>query len=192
MIPFQIRSLRKQHEYSQAQLAKESKLTQGVISRAEDPDYGNLTLNTLTRIAAGFDCAFVGRFVAFSELGKWYTRLDHEDSLKVPSFRDDSGFVERKGPQSEVAITPSQRWAVNAPASVVSLSTARNRRKEAERKKEPDVVLDGEAVFNTVPAIDMGHVEWSKVTSVVGILHKESQINTGDYRFDQENLYGRG
>jgi transcriptional regulator with XRE-family HTH domain len=77
MIPLQIRVLRKQRgpEWSQARLAKESKLTQGVVSRAEDPDYGNPTLNTLVRIAAGFDCAFLGRFVPFSEVGKWYAKL---------------------------------------------------------------------------------------------------------------------
>jgi hypothetical protein len=91
MIPLQIRILRKQRgpEWSQARLAKESKLTQGVVSRAEDPDYGNLTLNTLVRIAAGFDCAFIGRFVSFSEVGMWYTKLSDERSLEVPSFDEE-------------------------------------------------------------------------------------------------------
>jgi transcriptional regulator with XRE-family HTH domain len=101
MLPLQIRVLRKQRGWSQAQLAQESKLTQGVISRAEDPDYGNLTVNTLVRIAAGFDCAFIGRFVPFSELGKWYTTLSNEKALEVPSFKDDSGFIERKAPKAE-------------------------------------------------------------------------------------------
>jgi transcriptional regulator with XRE-family HTH domain len=98
MVPLQIRVLRKQHEWSQARLAKESNLTQGAISRAEDPDYGNLTINTLVRIASGFDCAFMGRFVPLSELGKWYTRLEDERALRVPSFAEDTGFVERKAP----------------------------------------------------------------------------------------------
>ena len=92
IIPLQIRILRKQRgpEWSQARLAKESKLTQGVVSRAEDPDYGNLTLNTLVRIAAGFDCAFIGRFAPFSEVGMWYTKLSDERSLEVPSFEEES------------------------------------------------------------------------------------------------------
>jgi transcriptional regulator with XRE-family HTH domain len=93
MVPLQIRVLRKQRGWSQAQLAQESKLTQGVISRAEDPDYGNLTINTLVRIGAGFDCAFVGRFVPFSELAKWYVGMTDEKSLEVPSFADDRGFI---------------------------------------------------------------------------------------------------
>jgi transcriptional regulator with XRE-family HTH domain len=92
MLPLQVRVLRRQRGWSQAQLAKESNLTQGVISRAEDPDYGNLTVNTLVRLAAGFDCAFIGRFVPFSELGKWYTNVTDEKLLEVPSFAQDQGF----------------------------------------------------------------------------------------------------
>jgi len=100
MIPTQISILRKQHDYTQARLAKESNLTQGVISRAEDPDYGNLTVNTLVRIAAGFDCAFIGRFVPFSELAHWYANLGTETELRVPRFDEDLGFIERKEPRT--------------------------------------------------------------------------------------------
>lgn len=102
MIPLQVRVLRKQRSWSQAQLAQESRLTQGVISRAEDPEYGNLSVNTLVRIAAGFDCAFVGRFVPFSELAKWYTGLTNENTLQVAGFGGDVGFLERKEPKLQV------------------------------------------------------------------------------------------
>lgn len=87
-IPLQIRILRKQHNWSQERLALQSSLTQGVISRAEDPNYGNLTFNTVIRIAAGFDCAFVGKFVPFSELAHFSEELS-EDVLFVPSFSDE-------------------------------------------------------------------------------------------------------
>jgi transcriptional regulator with XRE-family HTH domain len=100
-IPFQVRALRKQRDWSQERLAQEATLTQGVISRAEDPDYGNLTLNTLLRIAAGFDVAFVGKFVPFSELGRWFLNQS-ETTVQVPSFDDDVGFIERKEAQSVV------------------------------------------------------------------------------------------
>jgi transcriptional regulator with XRE-family HTH domain len=90
MLPLQIRVLRKRREWSQARLAEESRVTQGVISRAEDPDYGNLTVNTLVRIGAGFDCAYIGRFVPFSELIKWYTDLEDEKSLEVLSFDEEA------------------------------------------------------------------------------------------------------
>lgn len=102
MIPLQIRVLRKQRSWSQAQLAQESRLTQGVISRAEDPEYGNLSVNTLVRIAAGFDCAFVCRFVPFSELAKWYTGLTNENTFQVAGFGGDVGFLERKEPKLQV------------------------------------------------------------------------------------------
>lgn len=92
MLPLQIRVLRRQREWSQADLAKESELTQGVISRAEDPNYGNLSINTLIRIAGGFDCAFIGRFVPFGELGRWYTTIADDKALEVPSFPQDRGF----------------------------------------------------------------------------------------------------
>src|SRR5271157_3669663 len=68
MVPFQIKAIRKKRELSQPELAEKSHLTQGVISRAENLDYGNLTLNTIGRIAGGFDLAFIGKFVPFSEL----------------------------------------------------------------------------------------------------------------------------
>jgi len=92
-VPFQIRALLKKRGWSQEKLARESGLTQGVISRAQDSDYGNLTFNTVVRIAAGFDCAFVGRFVPFSELAK-YDKSISEESIVVPSFNEDLGFVD--------------------------------------------------------------------------------------------------
>ena len=113
MIPLQIRVLRKQRDWSQAQLATESKLTQGVISRAEDPDYGNLTVNTLVRIASGFDCAFVGRFVPFSELCRWYSMLEHENALRVPSFDDDAGF----GMTDDLSLDRITQWRTSTDSS---------------------------------------------------------------------------
>jgi transcriptional regulator with XRE-family HTH domain len=87
-IPFQIRTIRKKKGMSQPALAQASKITQGVISRAEDPDYGNLTLNTVLKIASGFDLAFVGKFVRFSELLRVMDQLS-EESLDLPSFLEE-------------------------------------------------------------------------------------------------------
>jgi len=109
MLPLQIKVLRKQRGWSQAELAKQSKLTQGVVSRAEDPDYGNLTINTLVRIAAGFDCAFVGRFVRFSDLADWYTRLSDEKSLEIESFEKESTESSRKPASSEQLLVTTWR-----------------------------------------------------------------------------------
>jgi len=88
-VPFQVRALRDQRGWSQAQLAERSGLTQGAVSRAEDPDYGNLSFNTVIRLAAGFDVAFVGAFIPFSELGQ-RVATQNETSVQVLSFDHDS------------------------------------------------------------------------------------------------------
>ncbi len=97
MVPFQIRAIRKKREMSQTELAQSSNLTQGVISRAEDPDYGNLTLNTIGRIAAGFDLAFVGQFVPFSELVKFTEDLSESKFSDLPTFKKEDEQVSAGG-----------------------------------------------------------------------------------------------
>src|SRR5712691_11808900 len=88
-IPFQARALLKAREgWTQETLAEKAGLTQGVVSRALNPNYGNLTLNTIIRIAAGFDVAFIGKFVPFSELETWFTNLS-ENSAQVTSFEEE-------------------------------------------------------------------------------------------------------
>lgn len=87
-VAFQIRALLKQRGWTQSELAEHANLTQGVVSRAQSPDYGNLTINTINRIAAGFDVAFLGRFVPFSELVEWFEKLS-EDSVRVESFENE-------------------------------------------------------------------------------------------------------
>ena len=84
-VPFQIRAILKERGWTQEQLAEQANLTQGVVSRAQNPDYGNLTINTISRVAAGFDVAFVGRFVPFSELVDWFENLS-EESGNIETF----------------------------------------------------------------------------------------------------------
>ena len=92
-VPFQIRVIRKKRGWSQAELAEASGLTQGVISRAEDLNYGNLTFNTALAIAAGFGLAFVGKFVPFSELIREHSNLS-EDSIKdIPTFEEEDRLI---------------------------------------------------------------------------------------------------
>jgi len=88
-VPFQIKTLRKKHCGSQAVLAERARLTQGVVSRAEDQEYGNLTFNTVGRIAGGLDMAFIGKFVPFTELVRFATDLSEEEFLKIPTFEEE-------------------------------------------------------------------------------------------------------
>jgi transcriptional regulator with XRE-family HTH domain len=89
MIPYQTRAIRKKRGWSQAQLAEAANLTQGVISRAEDPDYGNLTLTTIGRIAAGYDLAVIVRFVSFSDLVRFSETLSEQEFRAIPTFAED-------------------------------------------------------------------------------------------------------
>lgn len=115
-VPFQIRTLRKQRGWSQAQLAAAANLTQGVISRAEDPDYGNLAVNTILRIAAGLDVAFLGTFIPFSDLLRWRANQS-EDSIRVPSFEEEHQLFQSG------QLVPERRTAPDQKAAIVGFCT---------------------------------------------------------------------
>ena len=106
-------------------------LKQGAISRASDPDYGNLTINTILRIASGFDVAYIGRFVPFSDLARWYSRLS-ESALSVSSFGDDPGFVGRKEAQRFQAFGSTSR----IPYSPAAVKTGGGLRPSGERRRK--------------------------------------------------------
>jgi transcriptional regulator with XRE-family HTH domain len=89
-VAFQIKTLRKKRCGTQAVLAEKSSLKQGVISRAEDQDYGNLTFNTVGRIAAGLDMAFLGKFVPFSELIRFSGELSEEEFKNILTFDEEN------------------------------------------------------------------------------------------------------
>lgn len=93
-IPFQIRALREQGEWTQKDLANRTAMAQETISRVEDPNYGKLTLKTLKRLASAFDVALMVRFVPFSELVEWELHLT-PDSLRALSFEEESYFKEK-------------------------------------------------------------------------------------------------
>jgi hypothetical protein len=65
-----------------------------VISRAEDPDYGNLTFNTVGRIAAGLDLAFIARFVPFSELVKFSQDFSEKEFARIPTFEEENAALQ--------------------------------------------------------------------------------------------------
>lgn len=94
LVPFQISSLRKQRGWSQDELAKRSGLTQGVISRAEDSDYGNLTVNTILKIANGLDVVFIGKFVPYSQFEEWLDSLS--EKTHVPDFQTEQAEIKRQ------------------------------------------------------------------------------------------------
>ena len=94
-IAFQIRATRDKREMTQAELARESGMTQNNLSRLESPDYGKQTIRSLKRIADALDVALVVRFVPFSQYIDWLSATPHLDegirpeALAVPSFEDE-------------------------------------------------------------------------------------------------------
>lgn len=95
-LALQIRLLRESHPWTQAQLGQRAGTSQVVISRLEDPDYGNFTLKTLRRLALAFDVALIVRFAPFSELVDW-TLTSSPGKLCPPDFEHDPGLY----PQSD-------------------------------------------------------------------------------------------
>ena len=81
-IPMQVRALLDQQGINQTELSERSGLSQGVVSRCQNMQYGNLTINTIIKLAAGFDVAFIGKFVPFSELEEWFL----SEPPVVPTF----------------------------------------------------------------------------------------------------------
>lgn len=95
-IPFQIKALRKQRNWTQKELAEriDRKLgKQESISRLEDPNYSKFTLTTLKKLASAFDVGLIVRFAPISELVIWELVLTPE-SLEVASFDQDYYFQE--------------------------------------------------------------------------------------------------
>jgi len=71
-LPFQIRALREQRDWSQAELGNHANMRQNAISRLEDAETGTPSLNTLLRLAHAFDLALLVKFVPFSRLVREY------------------------------------------------------------------------------------------------------------------------
>ena len=98
-IPFQIRAMLKNRPgWTQETIAQRAQMLQPRISGLMTPGKTRPNIETLRRIAEAFDCGLLVRFAAFSELAKWSEEFDPE-SFSVPSFDDDTGFIERKPQQ---------------------------------------------------------------------------------------------
>lgn len=135
MVPFQIRAIRKKLTWSQAELAQRAQLTQGVVSRAEDPGYGNLTLNTIGRIAAGFDLAFVGKFVAFSELVRFTENLSEREFAELLAFEKEDAS---KKPAPIAREVQSEKPKINLKALAAKAGARQEQGPPTNRNSEND------------------------------------------------------
>jgi len=89
----QIRILREQRGWSQRKLAEKVGTKQNVVSRWENPNYGKLTIETVSKLASAFDVALLVRFVSFSRLLTETTDLS-PSALRATGFADDVYLAE--------------------------------------------------------------------------------------------------
>lgn len=88
IVPYQIQAIRKQKGWSQALLGEKAGMRPNAITRLEDTDYGNLSVNTLLRVAHGFDCGLLVKFVPFSRMVSEFEDVSPK-GLEVESFESD-------------------------------------------------------------------------------------------------------
>lgn len=112
-IPFQIRALRKQREWTQKELSEKSGMKQERISVLEDPNYAKLSLSTLKRLASAFDIGLLVKFVPFSDLVKRELTLS-PDSLKALSYDEEPYF---KQTQIYLTIADRSQYLAELPVS---------------------------------------------------------------------------
>lgn len=90
-LAFQIRKLREDRGWSQADLAERAGMKQSRISELEDPNYAKYTISTLRRLASAFDVALDVRFESYGEALELAARID-SSKLEVASFASDPFF----------------------------------------------------------------------------------------------------
>jgi transcriptional regulator with XRE-family HTH domain len=100
---FQLRAIMKKRDLSQEKLAEMCGLSQGVISRAADPNYGKLTVTLKTKIANGLDMAYIGNLVPFTDAERWLSGLS-EEAVQVPTFVEENAVREKATREAEIAL----------------------------------------------------------------------------------------
>jgi transcriptional regulator with XRE-family HTH domain len=95
LLPFQIREMRKEREWSQTKLAEVTGQNQKTISDFENPNYARYSLSSLKRLAEAFDVALIVRFAPFSDLVDWASNLS-PDKFRVPARTKDERLREQK------------------------------------------------------------------------------------------------
>jgi transcriptional regulator with XRE-family HTH domain len=94
-ISAQIHAMRKAREWTQGELASRCNMQQSRISSLEDPDFENVEIATLQRLASAFDVALSVRFVPFSEIARRASSLTSSDFV-VRDYSVDSLDYQRE------------------------------------------------------------------------------------------------
>lgn len=87
-IAWQIKANRQHRKLSQAEFATLLGTKQSAVSRLEDPEYGQHSIDTLKKVAAVFDCALQIKLISFGKLHEESEDLSME-SMVTPSFDEE-------------------------------------------------------------------------------------------------------
>lgn len=88
----QIRAIRMQRNWTQAELAKKMGTTQAAVSRLEDPGYGRISIKTLLDLSRVFDAGLRVQFVSLiTMLNETFKPNAH--LREVPSFEEEAPNV---------------------------------------------------------------------------------------------------
>ena len=104
VIAGQITSMRQDRNWTQVALADKAGMKQSRISALEDPDFENVSITTLRRLASAFGVALSVRFVPFSELARQTTELEPADFVVCDYDHD---FIEAAAQSATGAFEPS-------------------------------------------------------------------------------------
>ena len=152
-VPFQIKALREQREWSQKELGKKANMHQERISVIEDPSYGKFTIATLKKLASAFDVGLVVRFVPLSDLVEWELNLSSE-SLKVLSFSEESYFKSRETTENTpIALSDLQEQLLqsSALANVCDFNEWRKKKKESDLLKFLEPIQQPQKIVGARP-----------------------------------------
>lgn len=111
LVPSQIRALRISSDMPrQSDLADAAKLHQSRISMFETPGAANMTIETLSRLAAAFKVGLIVKFVPMSEMLRWETQYS-QDSFAVVPLDKDFGFIEPDAVRKEESYAENNELA---------------------------------------------------------------------------------
>ena len=112
LVTAQIKSLREMREWTQEELGKRAGMKRNAISRLENPDYGDFTINTLLRLAKAFDVGLIVRFAPFSDLIEWNRNVSPE-SYTPSAFEQDTKLHREQLPAIAQSFYRSKRFSVS-------------------------------------------------------------------------------
>jgi len=121
-LPLKIRALREQREWTQKQLGERAGMAQTWVSKLEDPNYGQLTIATLLKLASAFDVALSIDFITFSQILHEAVSLSPE-SFQVPSLENDQEFHQKEAASSR---PPTTAAVTNEPVRTDAFQQSNN------------------------------------------------------------------